>query len=143
MLENFVHCFCALHKKKRTYAYFISVVLMHLLLCAFSSYWVYMWDAWLFNCSISNCGKARALNHPKKQKLLLCIKIYDCIYYPFCTFSAPRVLHLPPFPSFSLIRFPSLYYCVPFLLFSCVIEHSPFNSRAASNDVLREIYDEK
>lgn len=29
---------------------------------------------------------AKALNHPKKQKLLLCIEIYDCIYYPFCTF---------------------------------------------------------
>lgn len=105
--------------------------------CSAQHILVYMWDAWLFNCSISNCGKARALNHPKKQKLLLCIKIYDCIYYPFCTFSASCSPSTRSFLSFSLIRSHPFTLFAPLLLFPCVIEHSPLNSRAVNNDVLR------
>lgn len=82
---------------------------------------------------------AKALNHPKKQKLLLCIKIYDCIYYPFCTFSASRSPSPPP-TFFSLP--PSHSHCA-FLSHSLC--HWAFSIRFAHRQqwCITSIYDEK
>lgn len=58
--------------------------------------------------SFKSFAKKSNNNNNARRKLLLCIKIYDCIYYPFCTFFAVflspfLLLFLHPSPSCFLL----------------------------------------